>query len=251
MRTAAEPIEAAVRDGLSDAVLLPVRGHHAFETCVERLGTAIRLGVFPRGTTLPSERELAVRLAVSRATLREAMAAIREAGLVETRRGRGGGTVVTSKPTSPSARRAARVTPAQRADWLDALDFRRLVEPGACELAAGVQLDKAQRRQLVVAHSAVAKAKSRTDHRQADSRFHLTIATLSGSRRTVEAVASVQASLHEMLCVIPVLGRNIEHSDRQHREIMRAILAEDPDAARFAMAEHCDDTAALLRGLVG
>jgi GntR family transcriptional regulator, transcriptional repressor for pyruvate dehydrogenase complex len=240
---------------LSDAVLLPVRGHHAFEACVERLGTAIRLGVFPRGTRLPSERELSSRLAVSRATLREAMAALREAGLVETRRGRGGGTVVTMKPRSSSgsasARRAARTPEAQLDDWADSLEFRRVVEPGACALAAQTELAETQRRQLVEAHSAVATARTRNEHRQADSRFHLTIASLTGSRRTVEAVTSVQASLHEMLCVIPVLGRNIEHSDRQHREILRAVLAGDPPAAHHVMTEHCDDTAALLRGLVG
>ena len=87
---------------LPAAVLRPVRGHHAFEACVEQLATAIRLGVYPRGTTLPAERDLAELLGVSRATLREAMAALRQAGLVETTRGRGGGTVVTLKPGTPS-----------------------------------------------------------------------------------------------------------------------------------------------------
>jgi GntR family transcriptional regulator, transcriptional repressor for pyruvate dehydrogenase complex len=242
---------APLGDHLSDTVLQPVRGHHAFEACVERLGTAIRLGVFPRGTTLPSERDLATRLAVSRATLREAMAALRETGLVETRRGRGGGTVVTLRPTSPTARSAARTSLEQRQDWVDALDFRRLVEPGACQMAAGIDLDDQQRRQLVETHSAVATARTRIEHRQADSRFHLTIAALSNSRRTVEAVTSVQGSLHAMLSAIPVLGRNIEHSDRQHREILRSVLAGDGAAAHHVMTEHCDDTAALLRGLVG
>src|SRR5215208_6752873 len=83
---------------LSQAVLRPVRGHHAFEACVEQLATAIRLGVYPHGTLLPSERELAERLGVSRATLREAIAALRAAGLVETTRGRGGGTAVRRRP---------------------------------------------------------------------------------------------------------------------------------------------------------
>jgi len=99
---------AVPEPGLPEAVLRPVRGHHAFEACVEQLATAIRLGVYPRGTTLPSERVLSARLGISRATLREAMAALREAGLVETRRGRGGGTVVTLRPRSPSARAAAK-----------------------------------------------------------------------------------------------------------------------------------------------
>ena len=44
---------------LPEAVLRPVRGHHAFESCVEQLATTIRLGVYPLGSTLPSERELA------------------------------------------------------------------------------------------------------------------------------------------------------------------------------------------------
>ena len=64
---------------LADVVLGPVRGHHAFEGCVEQLGTAIRLGVFPSGSALPPERDLAERLGVSRATLREAIVALREA----------------------------------------------------------------------------------------------------------------------------------------------------------------------------
>jgi GntR family transcriptional repressor for pyruvate dehydrogenase complex len=236
---------------LPEAVLRPVRGHHAFEACVEQLATAIRLGVYPRGTALPSERDLADRLNVSRATLREAMAALREAGLVETTRGRGGGTVVTLKPRTPSARAAARISAAKRRDWLDALDFRRVVEPGAAHLAAGLELDDVRREQLEHAHAEVAEADKPAAHRQADSRVHLTVAALSGSSRLVEAVTSVQGTLHEMLLAIPVLEANIAHSDQQHARLVEAILAGKPDRARRVMEEHCDDTAALLRGLVG
>jgi GntR family transcriptional repressor for pyruvate dehydrogenase complex len=236
---------------LTESVLRPVRGHHAFEACVEQVATAIRLGVYPFGTTLPPERELSDRLEVSRATVREAIAALRAAGLVETRRGRGGGTVVTMKPRGPSARSAGNTTAAQRTDWLDALDFRRIVEPGAAALAAAADLDDQARAALEAAHLAVSKASSRARHRQADSRFHLTVAALSGSPRAVEAVTSVQASLHEMLSAIPVLQTNITHSDAQHAALTRAVLGGDADRARLVMEEHCDDTAALLRGLLG
>lgn len=236
---------------LPAVVLRPVRGHHAFEACVERLATAIRLGVYPRGTMLPAERDLAELLGVSRATLREAMVALREAGLVETRRGRGGGTVVTLKPGTPSGRAAARISPERRAEWLDALDYRRIVEPGAAALAASRELDGVRREQLLAAHAEVGAADKPAAHRQADSRFHLTIASLTDSARTVEAVTSVQATLHEMLLAIPVMGTNIAHSDRQHTRLVNAILAGKPDRARKVMEEHCDDTAALLRGLVG
>lgn len=236
---------------LSRAVLRPARGHHAFEACVEQLATTIRLGVYPQGATLPPERELAERLHVSRSTLREAMAALREAGLVETRRGRGGGTVVTLRPRTPSARAAARVSTEKRREWLDALDFRRIVEPGAAELAAGLELEEPVRAQLQQALDEVDAATRPAQHRQADSRFHLTIATATGSPRLIEAVTATQSALHEMLLAIPVLEANIAHSDRQHRAITRAILGGNTHRARRVMEEHCDDTAALLRGLVG
>jgi GntR family transcriptional regulator, transcriptional repressor for pyruvate dehydrogenase complex len=244
-------VTVAPHPSLPDAVLRPVRGHHAFEACVEQLGTAIRLGVYPRGSTLPSERELATMLGVSRATLREAVAALREAGLVQTRRGRGGGTMVTLKPRTPSGRAAARITPERRRQWLDALDFRAIVEPGAAELAASRDLSEARRAELEQALAEVSAASRPAEHRQADSRFHLTVAALTDSPRVIEAVTSVQATLHEMLLAIPVLPTNIAHSDRQHGALVRAVLSGDTDRARRVMAEHCDDTAALLRGLVG
>jgi GntR family transcriptional repressor for pyruvate dehydrogenase complex len=245
-----EPVTASP-EHLPEAVLRPVRGHHAFEACVEQLATAIRLGVYPLGTTLPPERDLAAILHVSRATLREAMAALREAGLVETRRGRGGGTIVTLKPRTPSARAAARVSAERRSDWLDALEFRSVVEPGAAWLAARNRPTGVRREQLERALADVEAARKPAAHRQADSRFHLTVASLADSPRVIEAVTSVQATLHEMLLAIPVLGTNIAHSDRQHAALVKAILAGNAGRARTVMEEHCDDTAALLRGLVG
>jgi GntR family transcriptional repressor for pyruvate dehydrogenase complex len=243
---------AAAHDpALPAEVMRPVRGHHAFEACVEQLATLIRLGVYPRGSTLPPERELADRLAVSRATLREAMAALRQAGLVQTTRGRGGGTVVTMRASPPSARAASRRTTATRADWIDALDFRRIVEPGAAALAASQHLDERQQQRLRSAHESVSEAGGPAMHRQADSRFHLTIATLSGSSRIIESVTAVQSTLHAMLSAIPVLEANIAHSDIQHARIVQAILAGRTERARQVMEEHCDDTAALLRGLLG
>src|SRR3954464_126261 len=91
-----------VGNQLGDVVLRPVRGHHAFEGCVEQLATAIRMGVYASGSLLPPERDLAKRMTVSRATLREAIAALRQAKMVSTTRGRGGGTVVAYEAVAPA-----------------------------------------------------------------------------------------------------------------------------------------------------
>jgi GntR family transcriptional repressor for pyruvate dehydrogenase complex len=234
---------------LSETVLRAVRGHHAFEGCVEQLATAIRLGVYPRGRSLPPERELAQRMGVSRATLREAIAALRSADFVNTTRGRSGGTVVSYRPAKPSSRRARALAP--RSDQLrDMLVFRRVVEPGACHVAAGRDLSMEQRALLEAAHDEVATATDSGHHRQADSRFHLAIAAVTESALTVRAVTAVQSDLHDMLSAIPVLDVNIEHSARQHRALLAAILDGQPTKARRVMESHCDDTAALLRGLL-
>jgi GntR family transcriptional regulator, transcriptional repressor for pyruvate dehydrogenase complex len=245
--SASASIEPTVE--LGETVLRAVRGHHAFEGCVEQLATAIRLGVYPRGSTLPPERDLAERMGVSRATLREAIAALRAAEFVNTTRGRRGGTVVSYRPKKPSSR-CARALATRSGPLRDTLVFRRIIEPGACHLAATRDLSRAQRAFLTAAHDEVASATDPAEHRQADSRFHLAIAAVTESPLTVRSVTAVQADLHDMLSAIPVLEVNIDHSDRQHLAILAAILHGEGTKARRVMESHCDDTAALLRGLL-
>lgn len=235
---------------LPDAVLRPASGN-AFEATVEQLATAIRLGVLRDGELLPPERMLAEQLGVSRSTLREAIAALRDHGLITTRRGRGGGSVVTyaGPDLDPAATpaRPIRVGPA----LLDVLDFRRIVEPGAAALAASRTLAADQRAWLLEAMAEVSSAPDDSAHRLADARLHLAIATVAGSPMLIESVTRAQAALGELLAAIPVLRTNIAHSNDQHEAVVRAILSGDTRTARAAMEEHCDATAALLRGLIG
>jgi DNA-binding FadR family transcriptional regulator len=233
------------------ALLRPVRGGNAFEQAVGRLAEAIKLGVLAPGDRLPSERDLAQLMQVSRMTLREALTALREAGFVETRRGRAGGTYVCidaatgveSASLQASRRRGTRLD--------DTIDFRRAVETGAAELAASRPLGDAERHRLLEALHAVERADDQALRRTADARLHLAIATAAGSESLTAAVAEAQIRLGELLSAIPVLRRNIDHSNAQHQGVVTAILAGDPVRARAAMAEHCEGTAALLRGLLG
>ena len=238
---------------LPDAVLRPVRDGNAFESTVEHLATAIRLGVFAAGERLPAERDLAERLRVSRATLREAIGALRQTGLVETHRGRTGGTVVTyTGPNRDPVSGVARLNRERYTDARisDALSFRRVVEPGAAGLAASAPLSAEARGRLVTALDDVGRAEGDGARRVCDARFHLAVATLSGSLMLVDAVACAQAVLTDLLAAIPVLEPNIVHSDGQHQGLVRAILGGDAAAAHRIMEEHCDATSALLRGLI-
>lgn len=229
----------------------PVRGGNAFEITMARLVQAIRLGLVTVGERLPPERDLAERLQVSRVTLREAIRAMREAGYLESRRGRSGGTFVVAARASPAGPGAdlGEVARDMGEALLDALTFRRVLEPGAAELAAGRTLPAAARRHLVACLVA-SRDRAPATRRTADSRLHLAIAAASGSPSLAAAVADVQLTLDRLLAAIPVIPRNLDHSDTQHTRVVDAILAGDPGAARTAMEEHCDGTAELLRGLL-
>lgn len=233
---------------LVDAVLQPVRDHMAFESCVEQLGSAIQLGVFRPGDKLPTERELSTRLNVSRSTVREAISALRAAGMVTTTRGRGGGSVVgPAGAARPRTDAAASVPTHEELD--DLIVFRRVVEPGACDAAASRAVSDEQRELLEAALADFDNAREPELYRQADARLHLAIAAAAGSPELSKAVGWVQTRVHQYLAEIPFLAANIVSSDDQHARIVHAIVTGDRDTARTTMEKHCDATAALLKGL--
>jgi len=237
------------RSRLPDAVLRPLSDTHAFSSTVERLGAAIRLGVFACGDQLPPERELAVKLGVSRVNLREAIAALREADMVQTRRGRGGGTTVVYAGSAAQPIDQAELR-RRRPQLADALSYRRVVEPGAAYLAASRELTADQRDWLVESEAAVRRAGPGPAARVADARLHLAMATLSGSPMLIEAVTRAQSSLDGLLRQVAALPGTIDQSHRSHQAVIAAILVADPPAARAELERHCDTTAALLGTLL-
>ncbi|EWM13151.1 FadR/GntR family transcriptional regulator [Kutzneria sp. 744] len=232
-------------DSVGDALFRPVRTGNAFEETVERLLQAIKLGVVPPGERLPAERDLATRLNVSRVTLREALHALQESGFVESRRGRYGGTFVCTASPRAMPTSVSRVD-----DIEDALTLRFVLETGATEFAAARELSDEDRSHLRARLDECDRA-ALDEYRRKDSRLHLAIAELSGSPSLTAAVADVRMCLNELLDGIPLLPKNIEHSNRQHAILVDAILSGDSSAARRAMAEHLDGTASLLRGFLG
>src|SRR3954466_8243242 len=86
------------RDVAQEAVFKPVRPATTFEETVERLGTAIRLGLLVPGSRLPPERALAQELRISRSTLRQALLTLVQSGHLLAVRGRSGGTFVADSP---------------------------------------------------------------------------------------------------------------------------------------------------------
>jgi DNA-binding FadR family transcriptional regulator len=240
-------------------VLRPVRQGNAFEETVERLLTVIKLGLVGPGERFPAERDLAAQLGISRLTLREAIHELHEAGYVCSRRGRFGGTFVTYDRPAPDTAELRRLATQDPGKLNDALVFRLAVESGAAEALArrfagpaGDPGDDAASAERITLLSRLADVNgaSPQDYRRMDTLFHLCIAELTGSTLLASAVADGRMRLNDMLNAIPVLPRNISHSERQHAAIVESILAGDAGRAQREVAEHLEGTAALLRGFL-
>jgi DNA-binding FadR family transcriptional regulator len=230
------------------AVLRPVRGGNAFEETVERLLQVIKLGMVAE--KLPPERELATQLGISRVTLREAIRALQEEGYLDVRRGRYGGAFVTYAPRPPRQGDLRKVVNDMGIDDLaDALTFRMAVDCGAAQVLATAGLNQAQQDTLRERLREVNSANP-DDYRRLDTAFHLAIAEMTGSPLLAATCADARLRVTDLLNAIPVLQRNIEHAAIQHEAIVTALLNRDPDAARRAVAEHLEGTAALLRAFL-
>ena len=230
------------------AMLGQVRAGNAFEETVERLLTVIKLGVVGPGERFPAERDLAALLGISRITLREAIKALQQAGYVESRRGRFGGTFVSYTRPAPSRGELRRIAREDGGRIADALTFRMAVETGAAQVLA--QSAGGFDRNVLLARLASVNAAVPDDYRRMDTLFHLAIAELTGSSLLAAAGADARMRLNDLLNAIPVLQHNIDHTAAQHTAIAEAILAGDTGRAQRAVAEHLEGTAALLRGFL-
>ncbi len=237
--------------GVSDRltpVLRPVRAGNGFEEALEQILQVVRLGLVPGGERLPAERELAERLGISRVTLREVLKVLQDQGLVESRRGRYGGTFVLPRTRDAGGEDELRRRITE-VDIEDVLRFREVLEVGAAGLCATHGLTDEQAERLREALSRTQDAPL-TEYRRLDTMLHLTLAELCGSPTLTARYAAVRATVNDLLDCIPLLVRNLEHSQRQHAALVEAVLDGDADGAREMMREHCAGTAALLRGFL-
>lgn len=235
---------------IDEALFRPVRSGNAFEDTVGRLLQAIRLGIVSPGDALPAERDLAARFLVSRDTVRDAIKSLSDAGFLVSRRGRYGGTFVSDRLPSHGTLDAAPDAGAPtRAEIDDVLCVREILEVGAARAAAARDLSAAER-DLLWTRLTETSASSVADYRRFDSLLHLTIGELVGAPTLVSLLADNRTRVNRLLDDIPLLARNITHSNQQHEAVVVAILSGSPERAAAAMGEHLEGSAALLRGFL-
>jgi GntR family transcriptional regulator, transcriptional repressor for pyruvate dehydrogenase complex len=240
-----EPVTSVERTPALEAVFKPVHPPTTFEETVERLGTAIRLGLLLPGSRLPPERDLADQLSISRSTLRQALTTLVQSGHLVSLRGRAGGTFVADEPPLGQDRGEEVLGEEARA----VLDYRVAVETGATVLAA----ERAKERDL----DRLLKFTDRMegpipfdDYRRADVRFHIGVAEASYSPRLVTAMTEVQGQMSDLIARIAHPEEVLTRANAQHRRLVELLRRRDVGRAVRLMRDHMDGTEHILAGLL-
>jgi DNA-binding FadR family transcriptional regulator len=233
------------RDAALEAVFMPVQPASTFEETVERLGSAIRLGLLAPGDKLPPERELAGKLRISRSTLRQALTALVQSGHLVSLRGRTGGTFVAERP--PLTEHAGE--PLDQGAWA-VLDYRVAIESGSVQLAAergsAAQLDRLEE---LVAKMA-GELENFEEYRRTDIRFHIDIAEAAQSPRLLSAMTDVQSQMSDLIALIAHPPEVLARSNEQHERLVKALRKGDGAQAVRQMREHTEGTEHILAGLL-
>ncbi|WP_336335054.1 FadR/GntR family transcriptional regulator [Pseudomonas putida] len=191
-----------------------------------RLVEAIELGLFTEGQQLPSESELALQLGVATVTLREALVVLRQRGLIETRRGRNGGSFVCAPVELPEPLLLQRLCDMSGPDLRDLGDEQTAISGTAARLAAKRSSPEQQAR--IAQHiETLQQASSRLARHRADARFHIEVAAAAQSLRLTNAEMRLQSEVGELLWMEAAGGSDVTVVEQEHRAILQALIAGD------------------------
>lgn len=219
------------------SLIAPLASAGRADEIVQRLSEAIHLGLLMDGEQLPSEVEFANQLGVAPMTLREAIAALRERGLVETRRGRSGGTFVrrfVEPSEGPDRRRLAQMPVSALRDIAD----EQSAVSGAAARLAAERSNAAGVRRLFAMVDQMSTATTRGTRIKADSRFHVEVAMASQSERLTRAEVRLQGEMAGLVWLEPLASIEYAEMAREHHEIATAIAEEDGERARQVAERH-------------
>jgi DNA-binding FadR family transcriptional regulator len=210
-----------------------------YEQIAERLTADIRAGVLRPGERLPSERDLARILEVSRASVREAIGSLQVQGVVETRKG--AGTFVAAVP--PASGEIHDASPSA------VLEARGELEPAVARLAAARGLRDGTAEKLLEAMEA--EPVDIATWNTSDRLFHRQLALMTGNPVLLAFADHVASLMDQPLWQrlrddsIAAPGRTRIHV-AEHRMIYEAIVAGDGEAAAFYSVQHINRVRAYM-----
>ena len=231
---------------MTDIAFTPIRQARASGEIVSQIEHAIFEGELKRGDRLESERELAERFGVSRITVRDALRVLEARGLVLVKVGASGGAFVTETNADQVAESISTMILLRRMTLSGLAEARTVVETATCEFAAERADAAAIKRIEQTVERGRSVVREQAPHTEASMDFHVAVADAANNELLSATVAAYRdllvQTLHDMRDV-----RSAKMTQKAHEEILDAIRAHDPDAARKLMLEHLRDFEKRLR----
>jgi DNA-binding GntR family transcriptional regulator len=209
---------------LASPVAVPRQYSTLREWAYLRLRDMIVTGVLPPGADL-HESQLSAQLGISKSPLREALRQLAQDGLVVAESNKG-----------------SLVAPLTFDDFREIYSLRRHVEPLEVRLAAA-RIDRPTIAALRANIEALDRCMRRGDNRgfaERDVDFHLILARTSGHRRLLRIQESLQAEMLRLVILRVIQSGMRTETAAEHRAIVDALEARDPDAAASRMLEHLE-----------
>lgn len=227
----------------------PIVSRHVADDVVDRLVTAVALGLYVTGQQLPTERELATLLGVSRSSVREALKQLTDGGYLEVRRGRRGGYFVRADWGPASAEHVRRELIANWTAFEQIFDARNLIEP----LIARTAAQRRTEADIVAMQEALEAYLGAPDHdasRRADTSLHLAIAEATHNPVLRQISVDLRAKITFNLGAEPYSDEARRIAIGQHRDLVAAVTKGRGDEAADIAAYHFVLSENLMRRLV-
>ncbi|MBJ6998983.1 GntR family transcriptional regulator [Streptomyces sp. CRPSP2-6A1] len=223
--------------GARRAVFSPVDNRARVDTVVRRLGDAIELGLLADGEQLPGESELAAQLGVSTVTLREALMALRQQGLLITRRGRGGGSFVSLPELPAEERLRTRLRGWSTEELRDLGDHWAALSGAAARLAAQ-RTEPEDLSQLRRTADELIRVEGAAACCRLYGRFHVELAAAAQSARLTREQLALQGEAGALLCLVLADDSCREEVADRQRGLISAVQDGD-HATAGTLAERC------------
>jgi DNA-binding FadR family transcriptional regulator len=247
--TARQARDVEMTDVLStltrQVLFAPLDASGRTDAVVNRLRTAVALGVFPDGAQLPSEVELAAQFHVAPGTLREALSILREEGIVETRRGRAGGSFVRVPDAVHVTHALAILKALSPVEFRDMSDWRAAISGSSASLAAERASDQ-DVANLVALATGLATADDEAAARRSDARFHIELAAAAQSRRLSTEAINLQVTYAPMLALVYEDRALREQCGARLLEVAQSVRVGNADGARRQVSQLVTDVARQL-----
>ncbi len=235
-------------------VLEPIRPRKISEEIVEQIKNLISRGELKPGDRVPSERELAAMLGVSRPSVREAIMVLDAMGFLEAKQG--GGTFVRTLTEASIADPLSTLVKTKDPAMLRALaEVRMGLESWSAYLAAR-RADDAEIAEMFRVYAIMEEQAAHGGwDPEVDAEFHYVITAASHNSLQMHVLDSIHSLFHTTIQVaLTEFYRQEGHVEKllnQHREIMEAIAAHDPERARQKMMEHLTMVEEKMAELLG